>query len=99
MCLAATNPDAVGEVFNLGHPDALGLHEIALLTVAAAGGESDVSLIPWPPEHAQIDIGSFQGDFSKAKRMLGWEPAIRFADGIADAIAFYRSHPGYLPEA
>jgi UDP-glucose 4-epimerase len=98
MCLAATNADAVGEVFNLGHPDALGLHEIARLTVAAAGGESDVSLIAWPPEHAQIDIGSFQGDFSKAKRMLGWEPAIRFADGIADTIAFYRSHPGYLPE-
>jgi nucleoside-diphosphate-sugar epimerase len=98
MCLAMLSPDAVGEIFNLGHPQALGLFDIANLTVAAAGGASDVSLIPWPPEHAQIDIGSFQGDFSKAKRVLGWEPEVSFAHGIATTMDFYRNHHWYLPD-
>lgn len=98
MCLAMLSPDAVGQIFNLGHPQALGLLDIANLTVAAAGGGSDVSLIPWPPEHAQIDIGSFQGDFSKAKRVLGWEPEVSFADGIATTMDFYRDHHWYLPD-
>jgi UDP-glucose 4-epimerase len=95
LALAVLNRDAVGDVFNLGHPDALGLGEIAQLTVAAAGHHSDVSLIPWPPDHQQIDIGSFQGDYSKAKRVLGWEPHIRFADGIASTMRFYEEHPWY----
>jgi UDP-glucose 4-epimerase len=98
MCLAMLSPDAVGQIFNLGHPQALGLFAIANLTVAAAGGGSDVSLIPWPPEHAQIDIGSFQGDFSKAKRVLGWEPEVSFAHGIATTLDFYRDHHWYLPD-
>ena len=98
MCLAMLNPDAVGQIFNLGHPDAIGLLDIAQVTVAAAGGASDVSLVPWPAGHAQIDIGSFQGDFSKAKRMLGWEPHVSFSGGIADTLAFYRDHPWYLAD-
>ena len=31
---------------------------------------------PWPPERVAIDIGSFHGDYSRAKRVLGWEPTI-----------------------
>jgi nucleoside-diphosphate-sugar epimerase len=63
--------------------------------VDAAGGESDVVAVPWPADHARIDIGSFRGDFSKAKRVLGWDPRIDLATGIADTIAFYRAHPWY----
>ncbi len=55
-----------------------------------------MELVPWPDEHARIDIGSFQGDYSKAKRVLGWEPHIPFAEGIIDTLAFYRRHPWYL---
>jgi nucleoside-diphosphate-sugar epimerase len=51
--------------------------------------------VPWPTEQAAIDIGSFQGDFSKAKRLLGWEPAVSFADGIGRTMAFYRENPWY----
>ena len=39
-----------------------------------------------------IDIGSYFGDSSKAKRMLGWEPRTPFVDGIAQTVEFYRSH-------
>jgi nucleoside-diphosphate-sugar epimerase len=96
MAIAVVSAESIGEVFNLGHPDALGLGAIAELTIAAAGGRSTFDLIEWPAEHKQIDIGSFHGDFSKAKRVLGWEPHVRFADGIAATIAFYEEHPWYL---
>jgi UDP-glucose 4-epimerase len=96
LVLAATTPDGAGEVFNLGHDDVFDLGEIARMIVSAAGGASDVTLVPWPDELVGIDIGSFSGDFSKAKRVLGWEPQIGFPAGIADSIAFYREHPWYL---
>lgn len=95
MALAATNADAVGEIFNLGHPDALTLLHIAQLTTTAADTGATVHTVPWPDELAAIDIGSFQGDFSKAKRVLGWDPTISMADGIASTIDFYRERPWY----
>ena len=91
MMRAATCADAVGEVFNLGHSEVLPLSEIARLTIAAAGTDSTVRCVPWPDELKRIDIGSFQGDFSKAQQILGWTPRILFADGMASTIAHYRS--------
>ena len=94
LLAAVATPDAIGQVFNLGHPEPLSLLQIADEVVAAAGG-GRVELIPWPSEHQAIDIGSFQGDYSRAKQVLGWEPHIAFPAGIAAAIDFYRRHPWY----
>ncbi|MDQ1425140.1 MAG: hypothetical protein QOD72_2638 [Acidimicrobiaceae bacterium] len=95
LLLAAVTPDASGEVVNLGHTEALSLLDIARRIAAAAGTGSEVELAPWPAEHARIDIGSFRGDFAKAKRLLGWEPDVSFADGVERTIAFYRMRPWY----
>jgi nucleoside-diphosphate-sugar epimerase len=91
LLLAASTPEAHGEVFNLGHPEVLPLSEIARLTIAAAGSSSAVKCVPWPDELERIDIGSFQGDFGKAQRVLGWTPAISFGDGIASTLASFRT--------
>jgi UDP-glucose 4-epimerase len=96
LALAALTPDATGNVFNLGHDEATELGTIARMVADAAGGASAVTTVPWPPDHARIDIGSFRGDFSKAKRVLGWEPRIGLAAGITDTVAFYRACPWYL---
>jgi UDP-glucose 4-epimerase len=96
LAAAAACDGARGEVFNLGHPDARSLIDIARITSAAAGSERAPVTVVWPDDHARIDIGSFHGDYSKAKRVLGWEPYVGFAEGMADTIAFYRGHPWYL---
>jgi UDP-glucose 4-epimerase len=96
LALAAGNDDAVGEVVNLGHPTSSTLREIAETIVWKSCSAAGVRLIPWPPELAKIDIGDFEGDYTKAARLLGWKPALDLADGIERTVGFYRRHPWYL---
>lgn len=96
LALAATNPSAPGEIFNLGHHEDHTLAEIAAILVEAAGGTASVVTVPWPPERERIDIGDFGTDASKARGQLGWEPSIGMRDGLEATIDFYRTHPWYL---
>ncbi len=95
ILLAAATADTAGEVFNLGHPEAITLHQIATTLIDIAGAGSELRLVPWPSEHERIDIGSFQGDFTKASRQLGWAPDVDFASGARRTIDFYRTHEWY----
>jgi UDP-glucose 4-epimerase len=54
-------------------------------------GSGSVESVPWPADRDAIDIGSYYGDSSKAKRMLGWQPRTPFAEGIRKTIDFYRT--------
>jgi UDP-glucose 4-epimerase len=91
LLLTARSAEAPGEVFNVGNDERLSLRAIAEAVVAAAGAGS-IESVPWPHDRDAIDIGSYYGDSSKAKRLLGWEPRRSFADGITKTIEFYRSH-------
>jgi len=87
--LAALTPDAAGQIFNVGNDERLSLAEIAQRVVDVVG-QGRVEHVPWPPDRDAIDIGSYFGDSSKAKRVLGWEPRTPFAEGMARTVAFYR---------
>jgi len=87
--LAVRCDEAYGDVFNLSHEEACTVRQVAE-TIVAAAGSGAVESIPWPPERARIDIGSYRGSFDKAKRVLGWSPGIGFADGIAATVAYYK---------
>jgi nucleoside-diphosphate-sugar epimerase len=96
LLLTARSTEAPGEVFNVGNDERLSLRAIAEAVLAAAGSGS-IESVPWPHDRDAIDIGSYYGDSSKAKRLLGWEPRMSFADGITKTIEFYRSHrPRYV---
>jgi UDP-glucose 4-epimerase len=87
--LAALAPDATGQIFNVGNDERLSLAAIAACIVDVVGS-GRVEHVPWPPDRDAIDIGSYFGDSSKAKRLLGWEPRTGFADGVAATVDFYR---------
>jgi UDP-glucose 4-epimerase len=91
LLLTARSTEAPGEVFNVGNDERLSLRALAEAIVTAAGTGS-VESVPWPHDRDAIDIGSYYGDSSKAKRLLGWEPRTSFVDGIARTVEFYRSH-------
>jgi UDP-glucose 4-epimerase len=94
LILAATASEAPGQIFNVGNDERLSLGAIADAIVAAAG-TGHVEHVEWPPDRDAIDIGSYFGDSSKAKRLLGWEPRTSFAEGIARTVAFYRTRSAW----
>jgi UDP-glucose 4-epimerase len=91
LLLAGERDEAVGEVYNLGHPHPLSLREFTEVLVEVAGGGS-VRTVPFPPDRASIDIGSIYSDFSKIRTQLGWEPRVGAREGLAQTVAYYREH-------
>jgi UDP-glucose 4-epimerase len=94
LMLAAIAPDAPGQLFNVGNDEHLELRVLAAEVVRATGA-GRVEHVPWPADRDAIDIGSYFGDSSKAKRMLGWEPRTAFREGIERTIAFYHARSAW----
>jgi UDP-glucose 4-epimerase len=94
--VAATAPEAIGKVFNVGHWLDHSLAQIASAVVAATGSDGGCQLVPWPEENQRIDIGSFRTDSSAIAAVLGWKARTGLDDGLAATAAFYRGHPWYL---
>lgn len=80
-----------GQVFNLGHPDAVPLLELVKLLLEVAGG-GGYRLVPFPEERKRIDIGDFHADTSKARQTLGWQPCVPLREGLRSTIEYYRLH-------
>ena len=89
LCLAATSPAAVGEVFNVGGNGHVTLRETAELVVRLAGSGSH-RLVPFPDDRKAIDIGDYYADDAKLRAALGWQPEVGFEDGLAATIDYYR---------
>lgn len=94
--LAASAPEALGAVYNVGHVRSHSLKEIADTLASLAGTGSEVIATPWPPVHRRIDIGSFETDSGAIRSALGWAPTVDLADGLRRTLDFYRDHPWYL---
>lgn len=63
-----------GEVLNIGNGSSVSVNELA----AMIGGET-VNIPALPGEMVKT-----QADYSKAKKLLGWEPLIKLQDGIEE---------------
>jgi UDP-glucose 4-epimerase len=87
--LAAARDQANGQIFNLGGDRPIGLRALADLLVQVNGG-GEYTVRPFPPEHQRIDIGDYYAEFSRVRSVLGWEPRIPLAEGLARTLAFYR---------
>ena len=91
LLLAATRPEAIGEVFNLGG-DPVPLRHAVETLVELAASPGGFRLVPFPPERKAIDIGDVYTDYGKITRTLGWQPQTTLRDGLARAVAFYQQH-------
>jgi UDP-glucose 4-epimerase len=90
--IAATSPEAEGEIFNLGATPPTCLLEFVKTLLEVAGGGGGFRIVPFPDERKRIDIGDFYNDYSKIRRALGWEPRISLRDGLAQSVEYYRRH-------
>ena len=78
---------AVGQVFNIGNPQAtttvLGL---AQALIRLTGSKSNIAYKPHPGPEVEIRMP----DIAKARRLLGYEPRVGLDEGLNRAIAWYR---------
>jgi dTDP-glucose 4,6-dehydratase len=77
-----------GEVYNAGGPDECPNIEVVRRIVELAGaGESSIEHVTDRPGHDRRYSLS-----SEKVRALGWEPRVRFAEGLEQTVAWYRDN-------
>ena len=76
-------------VVNIGNPDERTIESVAHDVIEAFGGGS-VDKRPLPAD----DPKQRCPDISRAKKLLGWEPKVNYAEGIKKTIAWFREQAG-----
>ena len=81
------SPDEVTGPINLGNPGEFTIAELAILVIEQTGSSGGIEYLPLP----QDDPVRRQPDITRAKQVLGWEPTIPLADGLARTIEYFRT--------
>jgi nucleoside-diphosphate-sugar epimerase len=84
--LAADAPDAAGEAFNVACGERVSLNEVVSRLGTLAGVEVDAVHTDSRPG----DVRHSLADISKAREILGYEPAIDFDEGLRRTYAYYQ---------
>jgi UDP-glucose 4-epimerase len=92
--LAATHPEAVGKIYNLGGRPHLSLRQLAEMLVKVNGGGEFV-VREYPEERKKIDIGDYFSDDSLIRSELNWSDITSLEIGLKTTLDYYRE---LLPE-
>ena len=79
--------DSVTGPINLGNPGEFTIAELAELVIAQTGTTAGIEHHPLP----QDDPVRRQPDITRARSVLGWQPTIPLADGLARTIEYFRT--------
>jgi len=90
--LACTAPDAPGGVFNIASEESVSVNELARRLIALSGRE--VEVVHDPPIVGEIRYSA--SDIAQARRVLGYEPAIRFDEGLERTFGYFAAKAGAL---
>jgi len=80
-----------GEAFNFGTAEPVNALDVTR-ELTAACGRPDLEPDIQGTGRLALEIDAQFLDWSKARDVLGWAPAVRRADGIARTVAWYRDH-------
>ncbi len=89
--LAASVPEAEGQVFNIGSAAETSIRALADLVVAAVGSRSRVQQTPYESVYGPRfeDVPRRVPDIALAREVLGWEPQVPLAEGLKRTIAWW----------
>jgi nucleoside-diphosphate-sugar epimerase len=86
---AATAEGASGEVINVAVGGRISLNHLFKTVRDLVGATVE----PIYAEPRTGDVKESQADISKARRLLGYEPAVSFEEGLNHTVAWYRAQP------
>ena len=75
-----------GEPTNIGNPQEVSIKKFAEEVVALTGSASTLTFQDLPSDDPKVR----QPDIAKARRVLGWEPTVDRADGLARTLNYFR---------
>lgn len=76
---------------NIGNPDEMTILEFAQIVKETTGSTSEISFIQPQDKRIKDDPQVRRPDISKAQRVLGWEPRVRLAQGLANTIPYFKA--------
>jgi len=76
------------EIYHFSSGRERSVQEIVETIMKISGIKSEVH---WNPDARRVDIPRSVGDYSKARKDLGWIPRVDFEDGMKKTVAWYRS--------
>lgn len=87
----AAIPACYGQIINVGRdkPDTFLYLVKEIIRMAKSG---TYALTPFSPERAAQEPGDFASDITKIRRLTGWKPTTKLADGLTRTIAYYRRY-------
>lgn len=88
--LAATRPEAVGEVINLGTGVETAIRDLVERIHRLTGSRSRLRIGEWP--YRPGEIWRMCAESGKAQRLLGWTSAIDLDTGLQRTIEWYRAY-------
>ena len=77
--------DLAGPV-NIGNPDERSVLDIARDVIVATGSRSAVAFVDRPVDDPAVR----RPEITRARELLGWEPSVPWADGLARTVAWFR---------
>src|SRR5215469_13830663 len=81
------SPGEVTGPVNIGNPDEFTMLELAKRFLEETGSTSLIENHPLPVD----DPVRFRQDITRARELLGWEPAVPFHEGITRTVDFFRT--------
>lgn len=87
--LAMDNPNAYGQIFNFGNPQATTtILALAETVVKMTNSKSKIVFKPHPGPEVEMRVP----DIGKAERILGYKPKVGFEEGVRRAIEWYKEN-------
>ena len=87
LLAALSAENVVGQTINLGRGQPVEIREVVALLEAGLGCRAQIELLPATP----AEMPTTWADISRARRLLGYEPRVSLAEGVADFVAWFQS--------
>jgi dTDP-glucose 4,6-dehydratase/UDP-glucose 4-epimerase len=94
LITAASDERCNGQIFNLGGAEVVSLHQLAEL-LTNLGVEGSFTVVQFPPDRKQIDIGDYYGDYSRFTKLTGWKPKTSLRQGLINTIQYYLKYAAH----